>query len=182
MYAEYLRGEVGNLLSAAEGSMLVPITGHTDWKVQYVAAGRRGILSTQETYTYLLLSAYTERFGIDELYRMMNEAADNGRIAKEMIGAEFSHRRVPREWAKVMLLSELDSFGKPSLTAWRGVKVHPSENSSLRLESVDDGAWIEFYSEKSPSLELDGEKLSIINLRKNIYRASLTRGGILCIK
>lgn len=182
MYAEYLRDEVGNLLSAVEDSMLVPITGPTDWKVQYVSAGRRGILSTQETYTYLLLSAYTERFGRDELYRMMNEAADNGRIAKEMIGAEFSHRRVPREWAKVMLLSELDSFGKPSLTAWRGVKVHPSENSSLRLDVAECGAWIEFYSEKPPKAELDGEILPTVKLRKNIYRASLTRGGILCIK
>lgn len=180
MYAEYLRGEVGNLLSAAEGSMLVPITGPTDWKVQYVAAGRRGILSTQETYTYLLLSAYTERFGIDELYRMMNEAADNGRIAKEMIGAEFSHRRVPREWAKVMLLSEIDSFGKPSLTAWRGVKVY-TVKSSLRLESVDDGAWIEFYSEKPPKAELDGEILPTVKLRKNIYRIDLTRGGNLTL-
>ena len=173
MYTHFLPGEVDKLLSAAENSLSVPITGPTDWEVKY-HSDRNGILSEQETYTYLCLNLLLGRMDKDTLYGMINEAADNKRISREMLGHHiWSHRRVPKELTRVSLLTELDSQNEVRLCAWRGLRITEAGYPKLTLSDVKEGAWIEVYSEKEPRATFSGKAIQFAKVRTNIYRANI---------
>ena len=170
MYSEYLPKEVDKLLGAVEESVRVPITGKTKLEVKY-HSDRNGILSEQETYSYLALAIMRKRFPAQELYRMVNEAADNRRISREMLGHYLlSHRRVPRELTRISLLTEIDSRDEVRITAWRGLVIGDATYPTLELTEVSENAWLEIYSPKPPRAMLDGKELTVSRLRKGIYR------------
>ncbi len=177
MYAAYLPEEVKKLLSAAEGSLEVSVSGPTDWDLTYHAF-KNGILSQQETYTYLCLCHLTGRFSTDELRQMINDAAENNRMSREMLGHPiWSHRRVPKEWTRLSLLTELDGENEAHLTAWRGLRIAEAAYPELTVEHVTGSAWLEIYSQTAPHAQLNGKELPFCAVRSNIYRTEIAENG-----
>lgn len=182
MYARFLPREVEKLLSAAGESLEVSLTAHTDWEVKY-HSDRNGIFSEQETYTYLCLSHMLSLFDKQEMCKMIEEAADNRRISREILGHYiWSHRRVPCEWTRVSLLSMVESQGLPQLTAWRNLRINEAAYPSLMIGEVGENAWLEIYSEKEFEATLNGKTLPFIKKRDNIYYAKINESGALIFK
>lgn len=177
MYVKYLPEEIKKLLTAVEKSLVVPITSHTDWQVKY-QSDRNGILSEQETYTYLFLSFITGRFTKEQMIEKINEAAENRRISREILGhAVWSHRRVPKEWTRVSLLSSVESDNLPQLTAWRGLRVESASYPTLSVTEVEENAWLELHSKEPVRATVNGKPLSFTEKRSNIYLAKIPESG-----
>jgi hypothetical protein len=105
---------------------------------------------------------------------MINDAAENQRISRGILGHyELSHRRVPREWSRVMLLSQLYSQGQSALSAWRGLRIADATYPTVILTDVEADAWLEIYSEREPKATANGKRITFTRLRKNIYRANI---------
>ncbi len=174
MYAKYLPRETEALLCAAERSVIGSITGKKIDEETTYSTLKNGFLGEQETYSYLSLSTIMKRFDDRELERMILEARENGRISRDILGHYvWSHRRLSREWSRIMLLSDLYSREKAALTAWRGLRIADATYPTVTLTEVKTGAWIEIYSEHPPVATADGKPLTFTKLRENIYRASI---------
>ena len=114
---------------------------------------------------------------------MVDEAADNNRISREILGHYiWSHRRVPKEWTRISLLSMIESANEPQLSAWRGLRIDTAAYPTLEISGVKDGAWLEIYYDKEPAASLNGRTLSFIKKRKNIYLAQIPENGTVTFK
>ena len=183
MYAKYLPKELEKLLSAAESSTIGSITGEKIDKETTYSTLKNGFLGEQETFSYLAISTILKRFSDEELEKMINEAAENRRISREILGNYvWSHRRLSKEWSRITLLSQLYSRGKPRLAAWRGLRIADATYPTLTLEEVKKGAFLEVCSEKAPTATLDGKIIEFTRLRENIYRAEIKQNGLLIFK
>lgn len=174
MYAKYLPRETEAILSAAERSAIGSITGKKIDEETTYSTLKNGFLGEQETYSYLSLSTIMKRFSDGELERMILEARENGRISRDILGNYvWSHRRLSREWSRIMLLSDLYSRGEVALTAWRGVHIADATYPTVTLTDVTAGAWLEVYSEREPAATVDGSPIAFTKLRENIYRLDI---------
>lgn len=180
MYAKYLPEELEKLLTAAEGSLIGSLTGKKiDLETEYSTL-KNGFLGEQETFTYLALSTILDRFDYATLEKMINEAAENGRISRDILGNYvWSHRRLSREWSRIMLLTQLYSKDSVTLSAWRNLLINSASYPELSLSSVTENAWIELHSSSAPHATLNGKPLAFTHLRENIYRAEISEDGII---
>ena len=178
MYAKYLPEELERLLTAAEGSLIGSLTGEKiDLATEYSTL-KNGFLGEQETFTYLALSTILARFDYDTLEQMINEAAENGRISRDILGNYvWSHRRLSREWSRIMLLTQLYSRDSVTLSAWRNLRIDSASFPEINISGVTREAWLEIHSESVPSATLNGRGLSFVLLRENIYRAEVEENG-----
>lgn len=180
MYAAYLPEVTEKLLSAAERSVIGSITGKKIDEETTYSTLKNGFLGEQETFTYLSLSTILERFSDEELEKMINDAAENGRISREILGNYvWSHRRLSKEWSRITLLSQLYSKGQVALSAWKGLRIESATYPSLALKDVKEGAWLEVCSDTAPNATLNGESVEFIRLRDKIYRTGIKQSGVL---
>ncbi len=178
MYAKYLPNEVEKVLCAAESSAIGSITGKKiDTETTYSTL-KNGFLGEQETFTYLSLSTLLKRFSDEELEGMINEAAENRRISREILGHYvWSHRRLSKEWSRIMLLSHLYARNQLTLSAWKGLRIDSASYPILVVTDVKAGAWLEVNSETEPRASLDGIPLCFVRKRENIYYTKVCKNG-----
>lgn len=178
MYSKYLPSVVEELLSHIERSAIGSITGEKiDTETTYSTL-KNGFLGEQETFSYLSLSIILERFSESELEAMINEAAENRRISREILGNYvWSHRRLSKEWSRIMLLSQLYSKKQVTLSAWYGLYIKDATYPELVVSEVGACAWLEVNSESVPRATLNGKELAFKFLRENIYRTEIKENG-----
>lgn len=181
MYASYLPGETEKLLRAAEAAVAEAgntLTGPTDLNIIYHTR-ETGHLGHQETFTYLMLSIMLRRFTPEALAQMIRDAAQNNRIAKEMLGHPvLSRRRVPENWTYAMLMCYLRSGDTPRITAWQNLDIVRADYPVVEI-AARSNPWLEVTCENKPNCRFCGAPLECMPAGKHLWRIRLSGSGTL---
>lgn len=178
MYAAYLPGEVEKLLQAAEGATQedgLSMTGAVNPPLDYHTR-LCNLLGQQETYTYLMLSILLDRFPKDTLSKMIDEAYENDRISKVLLGTSASRRRMPKAWTYAMLRGALEGKGLPRIGAWNDLEIRSARYPRIEVVAGKN-AWLELSAKKMPRAVLQGQPLTFRPNGPDLWRADIPVSG-----